>query len=134
MAFKRVGSLIGGSNIEYLKETANEAYSLGEALVLTNGTATKCGATQVPEFICLANHAANSGKPIPAERVREDIEYAAVSTATVAATKIGTAVTLHTDGLSPTATGTNGVFLISATDGAKNVKGYFRRIPETLGD
>lgn len=132
MGFKRVGSLIGGSNIEYYLGTDAEAFKLGEALVQTSGRLTKCGATATPEFICLADQAAEASAktPIPVERVREDIEYSAVSTATVAATLVGSKVTLHTDGLSPTATTTSGIFLITSTNGAttnSKVKGMFRR-------
>ena len=132
MGFKRVSSLIGGSNIEYYLGTDAEAYTLGEALVQTGGRLTKCGATATPEFICLADQVAEATAktPIPVERVREDVEYSAVSTATVGDALVGSKVTLHTDGLSPTATTTSGVFLITATDEAttnSKVRGMFRR-------
>jgi hypothetical protein len=133
MGFKRVGSLSGSQNpFEYFLGTDAEAYTLGEALVQTSGRLTKCGATATPEFICMKDQAAESTAvtPIPVERVKEDVEYSATSTATVPATVIGSKVTLHTDGLSPTATTSSGVFLISATDGAttnSKVRGYFRR-------
>lgn len=133
MAFKRVGSLSGSQNpFEYYLGTDAEAYTLGEALVQTSGRLTKCGATATPEFICMKTQAAEATAvtPLPVERVKEDVEYSATSTATVAATLIGNKVTLHTDGLSPTATTVSGVFEISATDGAttnSKIKGYFRR-------
>lgn len=133
MAFKRVGSLSGSQNpFEYYLLTDNEGATLGEALAQTSGRLTKCGATATPEFIAMASRTAEatSVTPLPVERVKEDVEYSATSTATVAATLIGNKVTLHTDGLSPTATTASGVFEISATDGAttnSKVKGYFRR-------
>ncbi len=133
MAFKRVGSLSGSQNpFEYYLGTDAEAYTLGEALVQTNGRLTKCGATATPEFICMKTQAAEATAktPLPVERVKEDVEYSTQSMATVAATLIGAKVTLHTDGLLTTATTASGVFEISATDGAattSNIKGYFRR-------
>jgi len=133
MAFKRVGSLkTSQSPIEYYLLADNEGATLGEALVQTSGRLTKCGATATPEFIALKTQAAEatSVTPLPVERVAEDTEYESVSTATVAASLVGSKVTLHTDGLFPTATTTNGVFEISRTDGANTnsrVRGYFRR-------
>ena len=133
MAFKRVGSLSGSQDpFEYYLGTNSEDYALGEALVQASGRLTKCGATATPEFICMKTQVAEAVAvtPIPVIRVREDVEYSTTSIATVAATLIGSKVTLHTDGLACTATTTSGVFLISATDGAatnSNCRGYFRR-------
>jgi len=133
MGFKRAGSLSGSQNpFEYYLLTDNESATLGEALVMSSGRLTKCGATATPEFIAMQSRTAESTSvtPLAVERVKEDVEYSATSTATVAATVIGSKVTLHTDGLSPTATTSSGVFLISTTDGAttnSKVTGYFRR-------
>lgn len=133
MAFKRASSLDGAQNpFEYYLLTDGEAAVLGEALVLTSGRLTKCGATATPQFIAVKTQAleATSVTPLPVERVREDVEYSVDSMATVAVTLIGTKVTLHTDGLLITATTSSGVFEISATDGATTTsvtKGYFRR-------
>jgi hypothetical protein len=130
MAFKKVS----GRQIplEYYLLTDNEGASLGEALVQTSGRLTKCGATATPEFIAMCDRTAESTSvtPLPVERVYEDVEYAATSSATVAATLIGAKVTLSTDGLSPTGTTTSGVFEITATDGTttnSKTKGMFRR-------
>ena len=51
----------------------------------------------------------------------------AESTAAVPASAIGSAVTLHTDGLTVTATTTNGVFTVSETENAAGgrVRGRF---------
>lgn len=130
MAFDAIKSLDGSSNpTEYYLLTDNEAATLGEALVQTNGRLTKCGATATPEFISLRNQAAEttSVTPLPVQRVKETTEYETTSTATVAATLVGSSVTLHTDGAQVTATTTSGVFKISSTDGANKVRGYFRR-------
>ncbi len=134
MAFIPVKNLDGASDpliYDYLL-TDNEGATLGEALVLTNGRLTKCGATVTPQFIAMADRTAEltSTKPLPIIRVREDREFKVTSMATVANTLVGQKVTLHTDGLLVTATTTSGVFEISATDGAttnSKCRGYFRR-------
>ena len=134
MAFKRCGSLDGAQDpIEYFLLTDAEGATLGQTLVLTSGRLTASSVdTTMPQFVALASRVAEttSVTPLPVERLREDVEYATQSMATVAATLVGTKVTLHTGGLLVTATTSNGLFEISATDGAtttSNVKGYFRR-------
>jgi hypothetical protein len=133
MAFKVVKRLTADTEpFEYYLGTDAEAYTLGEALVQTSGRLTKCGATAAPEFICMKTQAAEAtaATPIPVIRVRETTEFATTSTATVADTVVGSKVTLHTDGLTVTATTNSGVFEISQTDGATTnsaVRGYFRR-------
>lgn len=133
MAFKRVGSISGDQDpFEYYLLTDGEGATRGEALVQTSGRLTKCGETATPEFISVCDRTAEatSVTTLPVIRVKETTEFSAVSTATVEATLIGAKVTLHTDGLSPTATTTSGVFEITATDGAttnSKVKGMFRR-------
>lgn len=122
----------GKRDFEYFLMTDNEGCTRGEALVQTSGRLTKCGATATPEFIAVKTQdaEATSVTPVPVIRVTENQEWRAKSVATVAATVIGSKVTLHTDGLSPTATTTSGVFEISATDGEttnSHVRGYFRR-------
>lgn len=133
MAFIPVKSLDGASDpFEYYLLTDAEAVTLGEGLVQTSGRLTKVGATATPEFIAMKTQAAEatSVTKIPVVRVDEVREWQTTSTATVASTLVGNKVTIHTDGLKVTATTTNGVFLISATDGAtttSTVRGYFRR-------
>ena len=119
-------------SIEQLLGTNSEAYVIGEALVLTNGRLTKCGATATPEFISVKAQAAEptAVTPIAVIRVQEDMIFSTTSTATVAATLIGNKVTLHTDGASVTATTSSGVATIISTDGAttnSNVTVSFRR-------
>ena len=133
MGFVRVGSIDGAQDpFEYYLLTDNEGATKDEALVQTNGRLTKCGATATPEFIAVSSRTAQttSTTPLPVVRVKETTEFEATSTATVAVTLVGNKVTLHTDGLSPTATTTSGVFEISYTDGAttnSKCRGYFRR-------
>lgn len=130
MAFDLIRNLDGASNpVEYYLLTDNEAATLGEALVQTNGRLTKCGATAIPEFISLRNQAAEttSVTVLPVIRVTETDEFETTSTATVASTLVGSKVTLHTDGGQVTATTASGVFMITSTDGANKVRGMFRR-------
>lgn len=117
---------------EYRLMTDNEAVAYGEALVLSSGRLTKCGATATPEFISLRTQSAESSSvtPIPVLRVNEEQQFEVKSMATVASTVVGSKVTLHTDGLLVTATTTNGVFYVDSTDGAtttSTVRGHFRR-------
>lgn len=131
MAFLPVRSLDGSSDpFEYYKMTDSEAVTLGEGLVQTSGRLTKVGATATPEFIALKTASAGTDVEIPVVRVKEGREFETTSTATVATTLIGSKVTLHTDGLTVTATTASGVFLITETDGAttnSKVRGMFRR-------
>lgn len=119
-------------SIEQILGTDNEAYTQGEALVLTSGRLTKCGATATPEFISVKAQAAESTAvtPIAVLRVQEDMVFSTTSTATVAATLVGAKVTLHTTGGEVTATTSSGVATIVSTDGKttnSNVTVSFRR-------
>lgn len=99
--------------------TDGEAYARGEALTLSAGRLTKCGATTTPQYICLCDQAAQSTAdaeltvlPVTAHQVFETTLAAAGT-----ALKAGDKVTLHTDGLQATATTTGGVFTLAALDG-----------------
>jgi hypothetical protein len=130
MAFDLVKHLDGGINaLEYYLMTDNEAVTLGEALVQTNGRMTKCGATATPEFISMRTQVAEatSKTQIPVVRVTEVDEFAVPSTAAVGSALVGQKVTLHTDGLQVTNTTASGVFEITSTDGVSKVRGIFRR-------
>ncbi len=121
MAFKQVGTLtVGSEPHKYLPGTDGEAYTRGQALIESSGTLTLCPATTVAQYICQKDVAAATpaNQNIPVSVIRETDEISVKSTATVAATLIGSKVTLHTDGLSVTATTTSGVFRIKETDGA----------------
>lgn len=131
MAFVPVKSMDGASDpFEYGLMTDAEAVAMGEALKWTSGRLTKASGTDVPQAMALATAAAGTSVRVPFVRLDDQREFEVKSTATVAATLVGSKVTLHTDGLSVTATTTSGVFLISATDGAttnSTVRGYFGR-------
>lgn len=99
--------------------TANEAVVMGEALVLTNGKLTKCGATVKPEFIAMADCAAGAAKRlIPAARVEPNQLYEVSVQAAPTSLVEGSKVTLHTDGLQVTATTTSGVVTVESLNGA----------------
>lgn len=131
MGFVPVKSMDGASDpFEYGLMTDAEAVTITQALKITNGRFTKASGTDVPTAIALASAAAGTNVKIPFVRLDDQREFEVKSTATVASTLVGAKVTLHTDGLSVTATTTGGVFLVSATDGAttnSTVRGYFYR-------
>ena len=98
---------------------ASEAVQLGEALVLTSGKLTKCGATAKPEFIAMADCAADAAKRlIPAARVEPNQLYEVPVQAAPTSLVEGSKVTLHTDGLQVTATTTSGVVTVESLNGA----------------
>lgn len=99
--------------------TASEAVQLGEALVLTSGKLTKCGATAKPEFIAMADCAADAAKRlIPVARVEANQLYEVPVTAAPTSLVEGDKVTLHTDGMQVTATTTLGVVTVESLNGA----------------
>lgn len=111
----------------HLPVTAEETYSIGEGLVLTGGTLTKVGATAKPSYIAQADKADADGNLLVIP-VLPTTHFETTSTATVASELVGSKVTLHTDGLTVTATTTSGVFTIDKTDGAATnsiVVGHF---------
>lgn len=97
----------------------SEAVVMGEALVLTSGKLTKCGATAVPEFIAMADCAADAtNRLIPAARVEPNQLYEVPVQAAPTSLVEGSKVTLHTDGLQVTATTTGGVVTVESLNGA----------------
>lgn len=130
MAFKLHNMRSMAENpIEYYQTTDNEAIALGEALVLTSGYLTKCGATATPEFIALK--ATADLATIPVIRVQEDDVFETTFSTTATSIVVGDAVTLHTDGLQVTATTSSGVFEVKEILGGgvsgTGVRGMFRR-------
>jgi len=106
----------------YLDVKASEAVEEGEALVLTSGKLTKCGATATPEYIAMAAKAAtDTARTIPACRVESNQVYAVPVTAAPTSLVAGSKVTLYTDGLQVTATTTDGVVTVVDTNGAKAI-------------
>lgn len=100
--------------VEYVEATANETIVLGEALVLSAGKLTKCGATAKPEYIAVGPV---EGGIVPVIKVQDYMVFEAPLSAAGTALKIGDSVTLHTDGMRVTATTTSGVAKIVRIDG-----------------
>lgn len=104
---------------EYLDVTDAEAVDEGEALVLTSGKLTKCGATAAPQYIAMGvKTAADTNRTLPVCRVEKNQVYAVPVTAAPSALVAGNKVTLHTDGLQVTATTTSGVVTVVDLNGA----------------
>lgn len=114
---------------EYMITTDNEAISLGEALVLSSGALTACGATATPEFIAMK--AVTDESTIPVVRVMEDDVFETTFAADGSSLNVGESVTIHSDSLQVTATKTSGVFKITKFMGdgtsGTSVRGMFRR-------
>ncbi len=103
----------------FLEATAGEAITEGEALVLTAGKLTKCGAAVAPAFVALGDLDADAAdRKVAVCRVESNQVYEVPVTAAPTALVPGAKVTLHTDGLQVTATTTNGVVTIVDTNGA----------------
>lgn len=112
--------------------TAGESYEPGETLYLgTDGTATKCAGTTVPDFICQSKvESAVAGDYISATLVNAQQQLEVPLAAAGTDLKAGSKVTIGTDGLTVTATTTSGVFLITEILGTAvgdKVRGYFKR-------
>ena len=99
--------------------TADEAVSIGEALVLKSGKLTKCAATETPQFIAIGQVSASAtDRKIAVCRVESNQVYEVPVTASPVALKPGDKVTVHTDGLQVTATTTSGVVTVESLNGA----------------
>ena len=118
MSFK-IHSMDGGRvpGIEYLPAGAITP-KVGMALVQTNGQLALATGANAPTYIsmCEKDRACTAGEIIPVIRVGKDM---ILETTFAAATsvKLGSKVTLHTDGLQVTATTTSGVAEIVYMDG-----------------
>lgn len=89
--------------------TAGENYAIGEALVITGGKATKCGAAIKPTHMCIRDQKADSEEDILIYPISSTMVFETVMTADPAALTVGSKVTLSGDGLGITATTTSGV-------------------------
>lgn len=105
---------------EYIPGAAGLA--LCSAAVLTSGALAKATGTTMPTHIIMGK---DSDGNYAALRILRSTIFDVEATATIASSVVGSAVTIGTDAASVTATTTDGVFVITATDGAKSVKGYF---------
>lgn len=105
-----------GVPMDYLPMTAEETVSRGEALVLSSGALTKCGATAKPTYIAAGPKDDVSGL-VPVVKVQDYLIFATTLSADGAALHVGDAVTLSADGLQVTATTASGVATIVSMDG-----------------
>ena len=101
--------------IKYLTMTDGESVALGEALVLSAGKMTKCGATAKPAYIAVG--VKNAVGEVPVIAVQSYMAFETTLQAAGDALKKGDKVTLHTDGLQVTATTASGVAEIVEIDG-----------------
>lgn len=92
---------------------------IGLALVYSAGKLAVCGATAVPEYICMteSDTALAAGTMIPVIRVNHRVVFSVPATASMDAVALGSKVTLHTDGMQVTATTTSGVAEIVGREG-----------------
>lgn len=111
--------------------TVGESYVPGEALKMVSGKATKCSGAVTPAYICQSKlDAATAEDVVLVSLVNAQQELEAPLEVAGTSLKIGTKVTVGTDGLSVTATTTDGVFLITQILGTAvgdKVRGYFMR-------
>ena len=111
MAF-RIKTLLTDStpSIEYLSGTASETFTRGEALVFSEtGKLTKAAGAVRPEYICASDIALPaSGGTVPALAVTELMLFEVPLSASGASLVCGNKVTIGSDGLTVTATLTNG--------------------------
>ena len=116
MAFKLSRMDVGHTPpIKYLPVTAGEDITLGEALVLSAGKLTKCGATAKPAFMAVGPKNAAGEAPVIA--VQDYMTFETTLQAAGSSLKIGDKVTLHTDGAQVTATTASGVAEIVSMEG-----------------
>ena len=106
--------------------TGDNALPIGTAANLTSGALAKCAATTKPTHIVMGPPRVDG--TCPAIPVTDNVVFETTSTATIASTVVGSAVTLAADAATVTATTTSGVFKILSTDGAttnSTVRGVF---------
>lgn len=100
--------------IEYMEVTSGESVALGEALVVTAGKLTKCGATAKPAYVAVGPGVDGTA---PVIKVQDYMAFETTLAAAGADLKVGSVVTLHTDGMQVTATTASGVATIVALGG-----------------
>lgn len=100
--------------IEYHAGKASEAIVLGEALVMSAGALTKCGATAKPDYIAVGP--VKDGI-VPVIKVQDYILFDVPLTAAGTELTVGSKVTIAATGLGVTATTGDGVATIVAMNG-----------------
>lgn len=101
----------------------------GMALTMTSGNLAIAAGSVAPTYISMVEKEAAcvAGDLIPVIRVQKDVVYVTESSASFASVKLGTKVTLATDGLRVTATATDGVAeVVGIEDTAVGGKVYVR--------
>ena len=121
----RKSSNVGNApEIIQVPATVSEEYSVGEALHLSSGAATKASGTVAPEYICAEKKTAKTGDTVSCYLVEHNQEYETVTSAD-GTLVVGTKYTISSDGLKVTATATNGVAEVvsvaGTTSGSKAV-------------
>lgn len=132
MPFKVISGFVQPSQpVQYLEGTNAESFVLGEILALSSGVLTKAAVDTdgSQQYVCLAAVTGATGvKNVPVQQLRKDLQFETTSSATVAVTLVGQAVTLTAAATGVTATTTKGCFVIDKTDGAttnSTVTGHF---------
>ena len=101
----------------YFEPKSGETFVCGEAVVLSAGCLTKCGATTKPQYIVQGDKLVRGCLPVIA--VSSDDTYLAELSAAGTSLKAGAKVTIASDGVDVTATTENGVAEIIAIHGIK---------------
>lgn len=120
MAFflaKHEGGYINVGPFTTYEAASGEEIKAGEALVLSSGKLTKCGATTAPQYVSMTNLDKNAtDRVINVNVVTKNQVWRAPCSADPSALKAGDKVTLSADALMVTATTTNGVVTVEKVD------------------
>lgn len=101
--------------------TAGEDYKVGEALVISGGKATKCGAAAKPTHICSQNQTKDAAETIMCYPISSTMVFETELTAAPTSLATGSKVTLSADALGVTATTASGVAEIVDLRGAAKI-------------
>ena len=96
--------LMGTPSAVLLPMQSGEQYTVGEALVVSDGKATKAGASVVPAYICGETATGTDNGTLTAYRVLPTQVWGGTLTADGAELAIGDKLTLAADGVDLTAT------------------------------
>jgi len=102
--------------VEKKPTTASETYTTGEALVLSSGALTKCGATTKPTYIAARSYVApaSGNEDLEVNPILPEYIYQSTFSADPDSINIGDKVTIASDGLRVTATTSSGVATVDA--------------------
>lgn len=106
--------------LEYLPALTQLQVNVGMAMKLdaANGVLSAATGAVKPDYICMCSReAVAAGEQIPVIRVDSDMVFETSFAVAADALKLGSKVTLHTDGMQITATTENGVAQIITMDG-----------------